>query len=230
MEWAISGVLIIILVGIMLIMLKNTKAQQLQLEKEHREKMEELHGADRLMAEKLRQTTELVGEVLKDSLQYISVSESPDAKKLTERIQQITWAVANCDDGLEALKAKISEFVEGSDPAIKVEDNTTNDLYLTPIQLLSLYEVAVEAIENAKKHAKSSEIKVSFDDHEFDIVMEIEDNGIGFELETEGRGMSFMKEKVELGGGRIIIRSTDRGSSINATIPWRFDQVAAADA
>ena len=89
---------------------------------------------------------------------------------------------------------------------------------------LCLYRVAQESLRNVGKHAKASEVAVKLTGAPGEIVMDIEDFGDGFDLETiEGKGglgLVSMEERVRLLKGTFRIRSgPGKGTSIQVRIP-----------
>lgn len=86
---------------------------------------------------------------------------------------------------------------------------------------IALYRIAQESINNAIKHSKATELKVSmseFDDH---VGFFIADNGVGFDMEQSpsGNGIRNMKERVKLANGTIDIRTSKKGTTIEVEIP-----------
>lgn len=79
-----------------------------------------------------------------------------------------------------------------------------------------LFHAARELILNAVKHARATKIKITLKNEGDDIALNIEDNGIGFNLKTasEGKGVGLMslREKIQNIGGIFDIDSSDRGT------------------
>jgi signal transduction histidine kinase len=72
---------------------------------------------------------------------------------------------------------------------------------------LTLYRIAVEAIHNVIKHARASRYEVTLDRRGSEIVLAVEDNGIGF-VPAEaggrgGRGLHNIRERAKAIGGRV---------------------------
>lgn len=74
---------------------------------------------------------------------------------------------------------------------------------------LNLYRVCQEAITNSLKYANSSNIILQLQKNEDQIILEIEDDGIGFDLaqKSQGIGLKNMNLRVEQLGGKISIYS-----------------------
>ena len=76
---------------------------------------------------------------------------------------------------------------------------------------LCLYRVAQECLRNVFKHANATEVRLSLRGGDEEIVMEITDVGVGFDLEAiRGKGvlgLISMEERVRLVNGVFSIRS-----------------------
>ena len=96
-----------------------------------------------------------------------------------------------------------------------------------------LYRIAVEALNNALKHANPSRVTVTLRTEEKDVNQCIElslmDDGIGFDLDTKagegGLGLISMKERIENLGGKLTILSTPgEGHQVIACVDMRSSQ------
>jgi two-component system, NarL family, sensor histidine kinase DegS len=86
--------------------------------------------------------------------------------------------------------------------------------------------VVQEALQNVRKHASASQVTVSGRAEDGEWVVEIRDDGRGFEAESvaaRGRrnfGLQFMRERAELIGARLDVRSgPDGGTVVRLAIP-----------
>ncbi len=72
---------------------------------------------------------------------------------------------------------------------------------------LALYRIAVEAIHNVVKHARASRYEVNLDVREDQVVLSVEDNGIGFDIRQVahggGRGLNNIRERARTIGGQV---------------------------
>lgn len=93
-----------------------------------------------------------------------------------------------------------------------------------PVAGSVLYRVAQEAIGNAVKHASARELHVSVRTNEHDVVLEVRDDGCGFnvgaaESSMRGMGLFSMRERLGLVGGTLVILSApNAGTTVRATI------------
>lgn len=89
----------------------------------------------------------------------------------------------------------------------------------------ALYRVAQEALANALRHARASQIDVLLERRGNAIVLVVEDNGIGFDIDQameRGRlGLLGMKERVEMLGGVLTLEGrVGKGTTINVEVPY----------
>ena len=89
----------------------------------------------------------------------------------------------------------------------------------------NLFRVLQESLQNAFKHAQSSEIAVRLSGSSKGIGVSVRDNGKGFDLEkkdarTKGIGLTSMQERARLLGGFLRIHSLPtEGTKVCAWVP-----------
>lgn len=94
---------------------------------------------------------------------------------------------------------------------------------LPPALEEALFHVAQEALNNALKHAAATNVTVALAAEKGRITLIIEDNGIGFDPDTEttrgGLGLSTMRERLAAFGGRLTVTTRpDAGTKIVAEV------------
>ena len=93
---------------------------------------------------------------------------------------------------------------------------------------LQLYRIAQEATNNALKHADASYIKIALKDHGGTFVLEVEDDGVGFDPQDtaeESLGLHSMKYRARAIDATIDIRSAPgRGTTIRCAIDAQYVQ------
>ena len=97
-----------------------------------------------------------------------------------------------------------------------------------------LFHISMEALNNALKHAKASEVFLSLYTYNDSLILRIEDNGRGFDPELAGSqgglGILSMTERVEKIGGSISIQSEiGAGTKIQVKIPLHTQHLTPAD-
>jgi two-component system sensor histidine kinase UhpB len=97
---------------------------------------------------------------------------------------------------------------------------------IAPDTALSLYRVAQEALHNVAKYSQASHVEVSVRIKGGRLWLDVVDDGVGFttaQEEREGLGLESMRERVELLGGKLAIKSAPRqGTRIRASVPLRY--------
>jgi signal transduction histidine kinase len=85
-----------------------------------------------------------------------------------------------------------------------------------------VYRLVQEALTNAVKHASASQVTLSVQEGDGEIQIAIRDDGAGFDQSTptSGRGLTGMRERIELLGGEIEVSSKPgEGTEISARVP-----------
>jgi len=91
----------------------------------------------------------------------------------------------------------------------------------------ALYRVVQEALTNVVKHAHAEKVRLLIREAEGRIDITVRDDGAGFDSEapTDGFGLLGMRERLELAGGEMEVRSAlGEGTEVRATVPSRRDQ------
>jgi signal transduction histidine kinase len=88
-----------------------------------------------------------------------------------------------------------------------------------PIEVGAYYVVS-EALTNAAKHSRASEVAVSGQTKDHTLALSIHDDGIGGADVGKGSGLLGLSDRVEALGGRMRIKSPPgAGTSLDITIP-----------
>ncbi len=132
--------------------------------------------------------------------------------------------------GLEsALAAYLPGFEQRTGVSITYE-KTGADHELDREVAIHLYRVVQEALNNVVRHSKSNRaaVRLRFDDAV--LVVEIEDEGIGYPKQaTHGLGLVSMRERVDLVKGTIeFVRGKGGGALVRATAPYYQPETHAA--
>jgi len=87
---------------------------------------------------------------------------------------------------------------------------------------LNMYRIVQEALTNILKYAQAKNVLIELIQHEHNISLSIEDDGIGFDVKNfkSGIGIQNMRNRSEIVGGSFEIESKfDVGTSISVQIP-----------
>jgi signal transduction histidine kinase len=131
--------------------------------------------------------------------------------------------------GLEkAIRSHAEEF-QKAQPALQIKlDLMPDEQTLTEQTRLALFRIYQQAMNNIVRHARASLVFIRFTLDPNEVVLEIEDNGQGFQvpvrwidLAREGHlGLIGMAERTEAIGGHFEIQSSaGQGTRIRVTVP-----------
>jgi signal transduction histidine kinase len=150
--------------------------------------------------EKLNDTSQLVNKAITDlrSLSKSLNSESIGKKSLIELVKEEL-----------ALLERTGKFTT----LFKVED----DIVLPPNQLIILYRMVQEVLNNIIKHSEATEVNVFMKDRKLTIL----DNGIGFlnDGSYAGLGLNNLRQRGKVIGADVVIQSTvGKGTSVTFSL------------
>jgi signal transduction histidine kinase len=168
--------------------------------------------------------------------------------KLTERFDKVMETAETLDGTIDfiawelrpaaleelGLEAAINNYVKNWSNQFKanaeVRSAVPSDKRLALAIEVNLYRIVQEALNNIAKHAKASSVGVMLEKLEDKIVLIIEDDGVGFDLEekaneAKGLGLIGMGERAALVNGEIEIESAiGSGTTIFVRVPASYEQ------
>jgi signal transduction histidine kinase len=122
----------------------------------------------------------------------------------------------------QALKELTSEFGarSGVVTVVEVDGDAASEL---ASRAGDVAQLAREALSNVSRHAEATTCRVSLRPGAEGIVLEIDDDGRGFDVgtTTPGMGLRNLRERAELIGGKLEIQSTlGDGTTVRASFPY----------
>lgn len=146
------------------------------------------------------------------------------SKKLSENMGDIVWSLKPNQDAFMTLSTRIKNFA--SEVLGKTEINYFIEIHQEIDREIidfgvkkNIVLITKEALNNAAKYSKATNVFVNFVKNENEYVLEIKDNGIGFnENERKGNGIGNMKKRCEEIGGFFQI-FTNNGTHIKIILP-----------
>jgi signal transduction histidine kinase len=106
---------------------------------------------------------------------------------------------------------------------IAVEESLTGEPVTTWESKQALYRIAQEALHNAGRHARATRVRVVLSQDESQVLLEIQDNGVGFDTQSAFPGhfgLNTMRERATDLGGRLDIESNPgTGTMVRVIIP-----------
>jgi two-component system, NarL family, sensor histidine kinase DegS len=130
---------------------------------------------------------------------------------------------------LAALKALVRELTDQQRIKVQFDVEGIPQRLSTDTEITT-YRVAQEALTNVKKHATAKECSLLLHYSPGKVVIEIRDNGVGFELRRKADdsiclyklGLIGMQERAKLIGGKLTIKSRPgSGTTVRLELPIR---------
>ena len=92
---------------------------------------------------------------------------------------------------------------------VQVEVDADAETALDPEQREATFYIAADALTNVARHARARSATVSFARSDGGVVLEVRDDGVGFESAGHGAGLGLrnMRERAFVAGGRLHVSS-----------------------
>ena len=144
-------------------------------------------------------------------------------------MDEIVWAVDPKKDTLDGLIGYInqyaSEFFEDTQIKCRLTMPAEVSLLVIPAEVRhELFLALKEALNNAVKHARTSEVRLSLTEARGVITLMVEDNGCGFDDDkissaAKGNGLDNMRKRMEkLGGDYTLTTAPGQGTRLKFVI------------
>lgn len=185
---------------------------------------QDLHDSVNQMLFSLSLTAKAAGEM----------TDQPEIREMLEFMQNLSheallemraliWRLRpqGLEEGLAAALEKYAEVL-----GLQVIFKLSDVLRLPPSVEELMWRLSQEALNNCKKHAGASRIQVKINVFQSSAVLEIEDDGKGFQydpnVDIPTLGLKGMKERTEKAGGTLLITSAiGKGTKIRAVLPMK---------
>jgi ligand-binding sensor domain-containing protein/signal transduction histidine kinase len=156
-----------------------------------------------------------------------------NARSLVGALGDSIWSIDPRVDDLKSLVARARhhavEMFEGAGVRSRFDvAEGLEHVHLDPVQRRQIFLILKEALNNAAKHSKATQVVVSIQLMGSRLLVEIVDDGCGFgtgdvgprEHGTGGRGVGSMRARAESLGGRLEIVSTPgEGTTLVLEVP-----------
>lgn len=201
---------------------------QQAMEKERRRIAQDLHddlgaGLTEIM---------LLGELAKRNL---PAEAQPDVEAMTEKtrllataMDEVVWTVNPKNDFVPNLASYIADYAREFFRATPVPCRIDVDGVLPPAPVSAqtrhnLFLAVKEALNNAAKHARATEVWLALRCDNGTLTVSVEDNGRGFDpgaVRSGGNGLQNMRARLEASGGHTEVQSRPgAGTLIRFTVP-----------
>lgn len=125
---------------------------------------------------------------------------------------------------VEMLRLRLEAVEQRTGVMVRLETESYQQPNISAVEP-QIYAIIQEALNNALRHAAATVITVALRRSSEGLLVEIRDNGRGFEVteRTGGIGLSTMHERAEAIGGHLsIISARSQGTSVRLLLPVRL--------
>ena len=174
-----------------------------------------LRSDDAAIVDKLRALRETIQDQISELRAYASELRPPTLAKF----------------GLGKAIRSHSDTFQEKHPEIRIHFEEAQTGSLLPDEMrVGLFRIYQEALTNIAKHAQATEIRIRFEKTAELAVLEIRDNGVGFEVPQDWLGLARqghlglvgLRERAEAIGGTVEISShPGQGTCVQVTVPLR---------
>ena len=231
--WALLGGLFFggIIYGYFQINLRKQKRKLLEnsaLEAQRNKITEDLHDDIGATLSSLQINSTIASELLKkekiSEAQNVLSDIEIQSQKLSENMSDIVWSLRPTEDALMTLSMRIRNFANeilgntNIDYSIEIDEKVDTEITDFTVRK-NIVLITKEALNNAAKYSKASEIQLTFTKPKDVFELQIDDNGIGFDPdEKRGNGLQNMKKRALEIGGNFKIENKN-GTSVKLSIP-----------
>ena len=153
-----------------------------------------------------------------------------DLEETEEEIRQISHDLQDRNEVFQSSFYQIVQnFLEDQNNIysfkidLHIERGTFDLDRITISHKINIFRILQESIFNIEKYAKATKafVRITLDREEKNIFLEVEDNGVGFEVKTikKGIGLSNIEDRTKEMGGILKVFSQSSGTLIKVIIP-----------
>lgn len=196
------------------------------IEEERKRIANDIHDSSLQVLAGLGMRLELVAEKVEDPDQKKALTEmTPALAEAGHRLRRLIFDLRpdTLDLGIgPALRFYFDQTATGVDPELAVESQLSEE---PPADTrLMVYRACQEALNNVRKHARASRVRISLEAVEDGISVVIQDDGVGFDVPTASSpghiGLVAMRERIQIAEGRFNIRSKPgQGTAVQLWVP-----------
>jgi PAS domain S-box-containing protein len=176
---------------------------------------------------------ELMSEVLGKNLEKKSNAQAAQAAKIATHVRDVISQTRSLARGLspvvlesEGLMAALTELASSTEKIFGAQCKFSFDAPVFVDDLIKsthLFRIAQEAVTNAIKHGKASQIEISLGTTTDQLILTIRDDGKGFQPQQEtgkGMGLRIMQYRAATIGATLLVqRQTAGGVAVVCFLP-----------
>ncbi|HMH22825.1 MAG TPA: two-component regulator propeller domain-containing protein [Puia sp.] len=153
---------------------------------------------------------------------------SSEVQTSVEALDDIVWSIDTQNDSVQEATARMRRYAADVLDGTAVGYAMHVDEAFLPAKLSTgvrrdLFLVFKEAINNIQKHARASEVKINIAASDNTLLMEISDNGRGFDTDqaTHRNGLKNIQQRIQKWGGLLTVQSSPgKGTLLKIKLPF----------
>ena len=160
------------------------------------------------------QNLESKASVTSSEIQHLNLSQDleraiTNLRDIMNNLHPQTLDILGLGAAIEAHLEQCCDSAELPEYHLHI-DPRVNDIKLDRTRKLSLYRIAIEAIQNVIKHAAASRYEVSLELRENTLILAVEDNGKGIaeKISHQGRGLNNIQERARTIGAEVAWKAS----------------------
>ncbi|GGK33833.1 hypothetical protein GCM10007962_30330 [Yeosuana aromativorans] len=150
-----------------------------------------------------------------------------NSQQMMEAMDDIVWSIKPDNDSMQKIVARMREYASGilETKDIEINFNVSEQVLSLKLNMEARRDVFLifkEAINNIAKYSLCTKAEMSLRYQNQKLIMKIEDNGIGFnvDLADGGNGIGNMRKRAESLNGIIEIKSKEKeGTTVILNLP-----------
>ncbi|MBL0882203.1 MAG: hypothetical protein IBJ16_02435 [Chitinophagaceae bacterium] len=151
---------------------------------------------------------------------------SDNSQRMMEAMDDIVWSIKPMNDSMQKITARMREIATSVLEAKNIDldfriDPSIEEVKLNMEARRDFFLIFKEAVNNIAKYSRATGAKVHLALHQNRLIMMVQDDGIGFDLDkADGNGLGNMYKRAAALKGRIHIQSKPgEGTQITLNIP-----------
>ncbi len=153
---------------------------------------------------------------------------SQRVRNLANRMREVVWTVNPDCDTVSSLASfieqQVEQFLRLSNLNVRLE--FPEDIPTLPLRADARHQLALgvrEALTNVVRHANATEVVVSLEIADHQLVLRVQDNGCGSQpMNTEGNGLKNLRTRLEgLGGSFECVAKPGYGTTVTFRLPLK---------
>jgi signal transduction histidine kinase len=163
----------------------------------------------------------LTYKIKEDSSLSASITELSDFGRGTmQELRSTIWAMNSEDGSVELLFRKLEELRAKIPVPLQLDNRLDRHVPLKAIEMLNLYRIGQEALQNCIKYAGATQFSVTCLEEDAGIAFVFADNGSGFDQrDSQGNGLRNMRHRCgQIGGTFELNAGKGAGTTIRCAI------------